>query len=463
MSYEAVVVGAGPGGYVSAIRLAQNGVDTAMVDRGNPGGVCLNWGCIPSKALIHVANQYEKIQEADRYGLHVEGATVDMDDVQTWRERVVRKLTGGVEHLMESAGVDIIYGDGTFQSSSELRVEQEDDTQIVEADSFIVATGSTPMEIPGFSYDDDAVLSSREVLELDHIPDHFLLIGGGVIGLELGTVFAKLGSSVSVVELTDQLLPGTDPELVDVVQEKLDDLGVETFLEAQAEGYEEQGDGYAVNVQTGNDQQETIETNCILLAVGRSPNTDDLGLENTDATTDDRGFIQVDQEMRTDDENLFAIGDVARPPLLAHKASSEGIVAAEVISGEPAAADFQAIPGVIFTDPEIATTGMQESEAREKGYDVMTGKFPLSASGRARTMEVSSGFVKVVADRKSNLLLGVQIVSEHASELITEGTLALEMAATLEDVTKTIHPHPTLSESVLEAAEDALGQAIHIP
>ncbi len=460
---EATVIGAGPGGYVAAIRLAQLGVDTTIVDYGNPGGVCLNWGCIPSKAYIHAANLFEDIQSADQMGISVGDPELDLSQLVQWKDGVVQRLTKGVEHLLDTNDVNVLYGEGGFIASDEIAVQRDGEEDVtLKTSKTIIATGSTPRELPDISFDGEYVLSSKDILEIETIPEHLLLIGGGVIGLELGTVFRKFGSDVTVVELMDQLLPGTDPELVNVVHEKLKELGAEVHLESTAEEIHKENGNRFVTISTGDGQKE-VPADRVLLCVGRKPNSEGLGLENTDVQTDDNGFIETDHQMRTTDENIFAIGDVAGEPLLAHKASAEGSVAAEVIAGEPAAADFQAIPAVIFTDPEIAVTGMSEEEAKENGFDVVTGKFPLQTSGRAMTTNAREGFVKVIAEEDSGVLLGVQIVAEHASELITEGSLGIEMAATLEDISLTIHPHPTLSESVMEAAEDALGISVHKP
>lgn len=460
---EATVIGAGPGGYPAAIRLAQLGVDTMLLDRGNPGGVCLNWGCIPSKAFIHASNVMEEIENADQMGIQVGDPELDMEQLLTWKDRIVKRLTRGVEVLLEKNGVDVHYGDASFIASDEIAlVREEEEDLTVRSEQTIIATGSRPMEIPGFSFDGDFILSSKDILDLPEVPEKLVLIGGGVIGLELGTVFAKFGSDVTVVEMMDQLLPGTDPDLVQVVRDKLEDLGVTIHLESTAKEVLESDGSKSIRVETPEGEEE-IPADRVLMCVGRRPNTTDIGLDTTDVTRDDNGFIETDMRMQSEDDRIYAIGDAAGQPMLAHKATGEGLAAAGAIAGTSSAADFQAIPSVIFTDPEIALTGLSEEEAREQGYDVVTGTFPLQASGRALTTNARDGFARVIADEESGLLLGLRIVSEHASELITEGTLGIEMAATLEDISFTIHPHPTLSESVMEAAEDALGMSIHKP
>jgi len=460
---EALVLGAGPGGYVTAIRLSQYGIDTTLVDHGNPGGVCLNWGCIPSKAVIHAAEVFEQIENAGEMGIDVGSPEIDMSGLMAWKDRIVQKLTGGVEHHLNNNDVNVVYGDGSFIASNELAVTREDDSDLtVKYDHAIVASGSSPIELPHLSFDGEYILSSRGVLELEEVPENLVLIGGGVIGLELGTVFAKLGANVTVVEVMDQLLPGTDPELVRFVEKKLKKLGVDVYLESSAEEIIEKRKYKYVEVETP-DGTEEIQAEKVLMCVGRSPNSDDLGLENTDVELDDDGFIKTDLHRQTTDENIFAIGDVAGQPLLAHKASAEGKAVAGHLAGRSTAADFQAVPAVVFTAPEIATTGMSVEEAEEQGYNPVVGTFPLQASGRAATTNSTSGLVKVIADADTDIVLGVKIAGEHASELITEGTLAIEMAATVEDLTFAIHPHPTLSEAVLEAAEDVHDEAIHKP
>lgn len=460
---DALVLGAGPGGYETAIRLEQYGIDTTLVDHGNPGGVCLNWGCIPSKALIHASDVFEKIQHADDLGIDVGSPSINMPDLIEWKDRIVTRLTKGVENLMAGNDVNVIYGHGSFIASNELAVTREDDDDLtVRFEHAIVSSGSEPIELPGFSFDGENLLSSRDILELEEVPDDLVLIGGGVIGLELGTVFAKFGANVTVVEVMDQLLPGTDPDLVKIVRKKLEKLGVDILLESTAQDIVEKRKYNYVQVETP-DGEEELQADKVLMCVGRSPNTENLGLENTDVELDDDGFIRTDLHQRSTDDRIFAIGDVAGPPLLAHKASAEGLAVAGALAGKSTAADFQAIPGVIFTDPEIAETGMSAEEAEEQGYQPVVGTFPLQASGRAMTTNSPEGMVKVIADKETDIVLGVKIASEHASELITEGTLAIEMAATVEDLTFAIHPHPTLSESVLEAAEDVHDLSIHKP
>ncbi|MFO7245463.1 MAG: dihydrolipoyl dehydrogenase [Thermaerobacter sp.] len=464
---DVVVIGGGPGGYVAAIRAAQLGKEVLLVEREALGGVCLNVGCIPSKALISVASLYHRLQEEAERGLMVSGARVDLNKLQAWKQGVVDRLTGGVGQLLKGNDVQVTMGTATFTGPNQIIVETAGGgAEHYKFDHAIIATGSRPVELPAFPFDGRRILSSTDALALTELPGHLLVIGGGYIGLELGTVYAKLGSRVTVVEAADRLLPGTDPELVQVVARRLRRLGVEVHVNTLAQGFEDDGRVAKVRLSRrgdgGQEETFTVDADRVLVCVGRRPNSEGLGLDRAGVRVDDRGFIPVDQQMRTSAPHIFAIGDVVGGAMLAHKASHEGIVAAEVIAGEPAAFEPAAIPAVIFTDPEIASVGLTETQAEAQGYQVMVGRFPFAASGRALTTGESEGFVKVVADASSHVVLGVHIVGHGASDLIGEGALAVEMAARLEDLALTIHPHPTLPESIMEAAEAALGQPIHV-
>ena len=461
MGTQLLVIGGGPGGYVAALRAAQLGVETTLVEREEVGGICLNHGCIPSKALIHGATLAHKIPQLAELGIETKGLRVDAKKLQAWKQKVVKKLTSGVEQLLRANGVQILKGTAVFQSPQKVLVESEHGTQAVEFKHCILATGSRSIELPGFEFDGEVVLGSRHALQLAEIPEKLVVIGGGYIGLELGTVFAELGSKVTVVELMDQLLPGTDPELVRVVERRLKALGVEVYTQSKATGLKRGRSGAKLTVETPKGEI-SLEADKVLVSVGRKPNTQGLSLERAKIERDERGFVKIDGQLRTTNPRVWAIGDVAGPPMLAHKASHEGLVAAEIIAGKPAGPDWQAVPAVIFTDPEIAYVGLTEREAKEQGYEVITGKFPFTALGRALTMGETDGFVKVVADAQTHVVLGVQIVGPEASTLIGEATLAVEMGARLEDLALTVHAHPTLPEALMEAAEVALGQPIHV-
>ncbi len=456
---EVVVIGGGPGGYVAAIRAADLGKDVTLIDAADKlGGVCLREGCIPSKALIHAVELARSAQEAGPMGLSFGKLEIDPQKLHDYTQDVVDKLTGGIDGLLKRRGVEVIRGYARFSGPNELVIEGGEVGR-VQFKQAIVATGSRINEIPP-AYG-VAVWSSAEALELPEIPETLLVVGGGYIGLELGLVYAGLGSKVSMVELFPSLLVGADSDLVQPVLANCEERFEEILLESKVVGIEETGDGFAVEIEH---EGETLHKGYdrVLVAVGRKPNTDDIGLDAIDLEVDAEGRIPTDEECRTAFPQIFAIGDVAPGPMLAHKASREGKVAAEVIAGHSAAFDNRAIPAVVFTDPEIAWTGLTQREAEEQDIPVKIGRFPLSALGRARTMGRTDGLVKVLADPETQRVLGVGMVGPHASELIAEGTLALEMGATLEDLMVTIHPHPTLSESILEAVEVAAGAAIHV-
>lgn len=459
--FEVAVIGAGPGGYVAAIRLAQLGKKVAIIDRDAIGGVCLNYGCIPSKALISVGTLYEKMQSASEFGIHVKGLSLDFSKVQEWKRSVVEKLTSGVNTLLKKNGAQVIRGEARFLSPTELEITSDEGKEKLKAQSIIVATGSRPMEIPGFAIDEEDVISAKGALELEEVPHRLLVIGGGVIGLEIGTFYAKLGARVIVVELLPNLLPGTPAELTRIVERVLKKKGVEIHLKSTAHSYDRTGKGLVVKAQTEGKEFD-LEADKILLSVGVRPNSEGLALEAAGVEVDKRGHIVVDHRLQTNVPSVYAIGDVTPGPYLAHRASKEGIVAAEAISGLSTVIDYKAFPAAIFTDPEVATVGMSEQEAKDSKREVKVGRFPFAASGRALASGETEGFVKLVADASDNTLLGAQIVGPEASNLIAEAALAIEMGATVEDLALTVHAHPTLPETLMEAAEFALGHAIHV-
>lgn len=456
---DVLVIGAGPAGYLAAIRASQRGKDVMLVDENQSlGGVCLNDGCIPSKALIHAANMFHDAGNGDAYGLSAD-PDMDHDTLQEWKEDRIDKLTNGIEMLENKYGVTVVKGDAYLRSSTTARITGSGDVEAVAFDHCILATGSSPIELSGFDVDGDIVISSRHALGIEEPPERFIIIGGGYIGMELGTVYQKFGSDVTIIEAADRILP-TNPEyLVEPVEKRSEELGMELVTGAMAQGADVDNGVATVTVETDSGE-ETFEAEKVLVAVGRQPNTDDYGLENTAVQIDDNGFIEVDEQRKTTDDNIYAIGDVAGQPMLAHKGYQDGAVAAEAISGEASAADF-VVPAVVYTDPEIARVGMTAEDAAENGFDTLTGTFKFAASGRAATMDRDDGFITVIADEETHAILGVQMVGPHVSELTGEATLAIEMGAMLEDIAMTVHAHPTLTEAFKEACEDALGQAIH--
>lgn len=455
---EALVVGSGPGGYVAAIRLGQLGVQTTLVEKDRLGGICLNVGCIPSKALIRLARLKKRIESSQALGIETTGLRVDMKKVQAFKSRVVDRLVEGVEFLCKANKVKVVKGRAQFRGPHTIDVQAGNARETYEAKNVIIATGSRSFEIPGFPFDGKHIISSTETLELTEVPRDFVVIGGGVTGLEIGTMYAQFGSRVTIIELLDQLLPGMDPELVRVLERALRKLGVTSHVKAKAKTYK----NGKVIVELSDGKEIAVEADKVLVSVGRKPNSDQIGLETTGVAVDELGFIKVDKRQKTNVEGIYAIGDVTGPPLLAHKGSKEGIIAAEVIAGLKSVADFRAIANVAYTDPEIATVGMNEAQAKAAGYDPIVGKFPFTALGRAVLAGETDGFVKIVADRQSQAVLGVHIVGSEVADMISEGALAIEMGATLEDIGFTIHPHPTLPEALMEAAEAATGKAIHI-
>jgi len=456
---ENLVIGGGPGGYVAAIRLGQLGRETMLVEKDKTlGGVCVNVGCIPSKTIVRAAKLMKEIYRAQDFGIEISQPKMDLQKLQVWKKGVVDRLTQGIAYLCKGNKVNVVYGEARFQGPHRVEIRGTEGLRVVDADNVIIATGSRPVEIPSFKFDGQFVITATEALSFTETPRNFVIIGGGVSGLELGMAYARFGSHVTVIEMLDQLLPGIDIELVRVVERTLRKLGVETHLKARAKWAK---DG-KVGAQLSDGKEIEVPADKVMVVVGRRPNSDQIGLETTGVKTDQGGFIQVDAQMQTNVPGIYAIGDIVGQPLLAHKASKQGTVAAEVIAGEASAADFKAIPGAIWTDPEIATVGLTETEAKKQGYEVIVGRFPFSALGRAVAVGETDGFIKVVADKKSEQILGVHMVGADVTDLISEAALAIEMGATLDDLALTVHPHPTLPEALMEATEAAKGKAIDI-
>lgn len=457
------VIGGGPGGYAAAFLAADLGLETTLIDeRPNPGGVCLYVGCIPSKALLHVAKVIDEARHAAEWGVGFTGPKLDLAKLRGWKEGVVNKLTGGLGQLSKQRKVRYLQGRASFRDSHTLTIKpRKGSEEQLEFDHIIVATGSRPATVPGLVLENPRVMDSSSALDLEDVPKSLLVVGGGYIGLELGTVYAALGAEVSVVEMMPGLLPGVDRDLVQPLSRRLEKAFASIMLNTKVSSMKEEKSGLRVSFEGEGAKGKEQVFERVLVSVGRKPNSDVPGLENTKVRLGERGFIQVDAQRRTTDPAIFAIGDVAGEPMLAHKASHEGRVAVEAIAGHKVAFEPAAIPAVVFTDPEIAWCGLTETQAKAENRAVKVAKFPWAASGRAVTLDRPEGFTKLLIEPDTERVLGVGIVGAGAGELIAEGVLAVEMAALARDVSLSIHPHPTLSETAMEAAEVFFGQSTH--
>ncbi|MBK7105381.1 MAG: dihydrolipoyl dehydrogenase [Ignavibacteriae bacterium] len=461
---QLAVIGAGPGGYTAAFLAADLGMQVTLIDpRKNPGGTCLFVGCIPSKAYLHVAKLLNETKEAHKWGVDFSEPKIDIDKLRKFKEDVVLQNTSGTGQLVKQRKINYIQGKASFVNSTTLTIEKVDGgKEELIFEKAILATGSIPAKIPGLSIDSPKVMDSTDALELQEIPNRLLVVGGGVIGMELGSVYASLGSKVTVVELLPSLLPGADKDLVNVFQKSIEPKFEKILTKTKVAKLEDIGNVLKVNLVDENLVETELEFDKALISIGRTPVTKNLGIENTKLKLNERGFVQVNEKLQTDDPNIFAIGDIVKGPMLAHKASAEGKVAVEAIAGHKVAFEPAAIPGVVYTDPEVAWAGLTETEAKEKGIKIEVTRFPWAASGRARTMDRSDGLTKLIIDPETTRILGVGIVGPGAGELIAEGTLAIEMAAIAKDLSLTIHAHPTLSETMMESAEIFFGEATHL-
>ena len=459
---DLVVIGAGPGGYTAAIRGAQKGLNVALVERETVGGVCLNHGCIPAKALIHAAGFQKDIDHWNELGVETGPVDVDYQAIQNWKDAVIDNLDGQVLESLEHYGVELIEGTARFADASTLQVKTDGDSRTLEFETAIIATGSQPIEIPGLEYGKDRVISSREILQVDEVPDEIVVVGGGYIGMEAVTKFSKFGARVKIVEALDRVLSEFEEEIVDSIQETSEMYSDDIYTSTLAQGVEYAEDGTPELLAEKDGDELRLSGDYIVVAAGREPNSayDRLELDNTDVDLTENGFIAVDDQCRTTADNILAVGDAAGPPYLAHVAYHEGKVAAAVAAGEDAAVDTEYMPTVMYTDPEVATVGLSEAEATEQYDKVLVGRVPMTASGRALTMDKTEGYLKVIADVDEQLL-GVRIVGPRASDTIAEATLALEMDASLDDIASTLHAHPTFPENLVEAAEAAKNEAIH--
>ncbi|PTN12001.1 dihydrolipoyl dehydrogenase [Nitrosomonas aestuarii] len=454
---EVVVLGAGPGGYTAAFRAADLGKKVIMIERyATLGGVCLNVGCIPSKALLHMAKVITEAGDAENHGIVFGKPKISLEKLRTWKESVVGKLTKGLKTLAKQRKVEILHGTGKFATPHMIQVETSEGKKSVSFDHCIIAAGSNVARIPGFPYDDPRIIDSTGALKLEKIPKHMLVIGGGIIGLEMATVYAALGSKISIVEFMDQLIPGADSDLIKPLYRRIKKRYEAIYLETRVTEIEARKSGLTVSFE-GENAPAPQTYDCILMAVGRRPNGFNIGAESIGIQIDEKGFIQVDQQLRTSITHIFAIGDIIGSPMLAHKATHEGKLAAEIIAGHKVLFDARTIPSVAYTDPEVAWMGLTEHEAKKQEIEYEKASFPWAASGRAISMARDEGITQFILDKKTRRILGAGIVGINAGELIAETVLALEMGVDMEDISLTIHPHPTLSETVLFAAEMAEG------
>ena len=460
--YDVVIIGGGPGGYNCAIRCGQLGLKVACIEsRKTLGGTCLNVGCIPSKALLHASEIYEGAKnEFEGLGVEYEGLSLNLGQMMKQKSEAVDGLTKGVEFLFKKNKVDWIKGKGAVAGKGKVSVKGDDGEKTLEAKHIVIATGSEVTPLPGVEIDGERIVTSDQAIALDNVPDKLVVVGAGIIGLELGSVWRRLGAEVTVVEYLDRILPGVDSELAKTAQRTFKKQGIEFKLGQKVTGVEK-GKRLSVNIEPakGGDK-ETIEADTVLVAIGRRPFTEGLGLDKAGVKTDERGFI-VNDGLKTSVENIWVIGDCTTGAMLAHKAEEEGVAAAELIAGQPGHVDHNLIPGVVYTNPEIAWVGKTEDQLKEEGVDYAVGKFPMQANSRARTNHTTEGMVKVLADKKTDTVLGVHLICVGAGELVAEAALAMSFGAASEDIARTCHAHPTLSEAVKEAAMDVDKRAIH--
>ncbi|MEO0203009.1 MAG: dihydrolipoyl dehydrogenase [candidate division WOR-3 bacterium] len=454
---DLAIIGAGPGGYVAGIRAGQINIKTVIIEKQYLGGVCLNVGCIPTKALLFASEIFSHLKLSDKMGIKFSDVSIELDKLNAWKKSIVNKLVSGVDFLLKNNNVNIIFGEAKFIDNKNLIVKTKNGDIRVSSKNIIIATGSRPSELSNIKVDHNFIWDSNDAVEMKEIPKKLLVIGAGAIGLEFGSIYSRLGSEVVIVEIANQILPGIDSECANILKRALEKQGIKIFTNSKVSNIK----GNLVEIEIeGKIEYFTFDK--ILLAVGRRPNTDNLGIEKLNLKLNEKGFILVNEKLQTNIENIYAIGDVTGPPLLAHKASKEGIIAVEIIAGIEKKYDVRAIPNVIYTNPELASVGISEEEARKRGYKIKVGKFPLSANGKALSMNITDGIAKIISNEENDEILGICIVSPEASSLIAEGALAIESYLTSEDIGLTVHPHPSISEILMEAAENVHKKSIHI-
>lgn len=459
MNYDAVIVGAGPAGYVAAIRLAQHGLKTALVEKHYFGGECTNYGCIPTKALIESANLFWKAKGGNEIGVFAE-PRYDFQAFKIWKDKIVSQLRSGIGFLCEKNGVEVFEGEASLKSPKNVIVKKGSYNLELNTENVIIAIGSIPLQLPNISYDGKHILSSRDMFGLECLPNSILIVGGGVIGVEFASALSKLGLQVYLVEIMDQLLPGFDKELARYLNRSLTKLGVKIYINAMLSKYNIL-DGLVEAKINKAGLEEVFKVEKILVAAGRRPSPL-IGLNEANVLLDGKGHVIVDSAMKSNIPNIYAAGDIAGPPYLAHKAFKQGLIAAETLAGKKVAYNFKAVPNVVFSEPEVVSVGFFEDDAKKNGFDVLVGRFPLQASGRALTESSTEGFIKVVVEKNSLKIIGVQMVGANVSELAGEASIIVELGLSARELASVIHPHPTICEALMEAAEDALGESVHI-
>jgi dihydrolipoamide dehydrogenase len=454
---ELAIIGAGPGGYVAGIRAGQLGIKAVIIEKNYLGGVCLNVGCIPTKALLHASEIFLQLKNSSKMGIEISDLKLDIKKLNNWKNSIVDKLVSGIKVLLKNYNVEVIFGEAKFLDEKTLLVKTKNGDIKIVSKYVIIATGSRPAELEDIKRDGNFIWNSDDSVSLKEIPKRLLIIGAGAVGLEFASIYSRLGSEVMVIEIANQILPGVDSECANILKRALEKQNIKISTNSKVIGYK--GNVFEIEI---DGKVENFKFDKVLLAIGRKPNVENLNLEKLGISLNEKGFIKVNEKLQTNVENIYAIGDVIGQPLLAHKASKEGIIAVEIIAGIESKYDIKYIPNVVYTNPELASVGLSEEEAKKRGYKIKVGRFPISANGKALSMNITDGIAKIITNEENDEILGIHIVSPEASSLIAEGTLAMESYLTSEDIALTVHPHPSISEILMEAAENVKKKAIHI-